>query len=260
MNQVLNSSTLSDNLPAAVDLFYKSLLGFCYCFESKQGHPSIDTPTIQKDIWFPINEHLHKHLLSPCNYITKISMVPSPNIQLCGLSASEWNTNVCTLMFGYASKSAETHNANIPQIPLILNSTENRVRSLLLCSYFEAFDVQASYNLTDAFTELIKQDGKTIINALSTLINEKLLRDDLICEALVSIGRLLDANTEGDRFNLLVSSLDHPAPIVRDGAIMGLAFMDNKKAIPYLRKASAKESLQTLRGNIEVAIKDIETP
>ncbi|MFC1981340.1 HEAT repeat domain-containing protein, partial [Chloroflexota bacterium] len=111
-----------------------------------------------------------------------------------------------------------------------------------------------------AFEELINRHGRPIIRALRVLINRQELNNSLIYEGLVSIGRLQNSNTESDRFELLVGLLDHHAPIVRDGAIMGLSFMDNKKAIPYLRKTLTKETVRALRENIEVAISDLETP
>lgn len=149
-------------------------------------------------------------------------------------------------------------NVDTPRIPSIDKSLAEDIDNLVVSFSTEPFDSQSSYDLTEAFRKLMDRSGKSVVFTLETLIRERKFRDHLVYEILVAIGRVQHLQTAMDRFELLVSLLNHPVPLIRDGAVAGLSFMDNRKALPYLRKALAAEGIPTIKGNIEIAIKDLE--
>lgn len=262
-NQPAISSTLDANPPAFIDFLNRKQHGFCYfVVTNKEQQATNLTPLPEESPWaslwgfnIPPSQPLYADI-HPANLLKGSSL----DVPLCHFISSVWYTDADQVVFGYVAESADTHPLGPPQIIPAFGPFEQAVRTLLIFSNYEAFDTQTSYDLTHAFAELINRNGRPIIRALRVLINHQELNNRLICEALVSVGRLQNSDTESDRFELLIGLLDHHAPIVRDGAIMGLSFMDNKKAIPYLRKSLTKETVRTLRENIEVAIRDLETP
>ena len=264
MNPPVSSSTIDTNPPTAIDFLNRKQQGFCYFVVSNQGQKAteITTPSEESTLtstWIfktALSRSFIHADIRPENVLIGYTL---PDIRFCDFASPVLHTNAGQTVFGYLTKRTDTHHLDTPQITRATDPVEQDVRALLVSSHYETFDTQASYDLTDAFAELIDRSSKQVIRALTGLINRQELNSNLICEALVSIGRLQDENTKSDRFDLLVTLLDHPAPIVRDGAIMGLSFMDNTKAIPYLRRSLMKETVRTLKGNIEIAIKDLET-
>lgn len=258
-----SSSTIDPNPPPVMDFLIRKPQAFCYWFIPDQESQLNKTDTILGRS--PLsslgtskancNQDLSHGDLSHSN----ILVADESDIRLCDLSSFVQYVYPGRQMLSFLNNSSDTQ-LDTPQIFAAKESIVEDVRNLLIAFSYEPFDTQASYDLTIGFYELIVRKGKPVIRALAKLIREQQLSDNLICEALVSIGRLQDANTKSDRFELLANLLSHHVPIVREGATVGLSFMDDKKAIPYLRKAFTLETVRTLKGNIAIAIKDLETP
>jgi hypothetical protein len=57
---------------------------------------------------------------------------------------------------------------------------------------------------------------------------------------------------------LLERSLTLPLGVVKDGAILGLASMDDKHAIPYLKEATENESSTEIKQDMEQVLEQLE--
>lgn len=66
-------------------------------------------------------------------------------------------------------------------------------------------------------------------------------------EALRLIGGIRHSKTYSNRLFLLAECLSHSQPLVRDGAVVGIALMDNPSAIPYLERAMEVERNPSLK-------------
>jgi hypothetical protein len=73
------------------------------------------------------------------------------------------------------------------------------------------------------------------------------------------LGRIEDEITKYERYELLIRSIVSESAIIRDGAVSGLSFLDDKRAIPQLRMLLESETAPILKNNIKVAIKCLET-
>lgn len=78
-------------------------------------------------------------------------------------------------------------------------------------------------------------------------------------EALRWLGRIDHAESYEYRRWLLERSLSLSSTRVRDGAILGLASMDDKHAIPYLKRAIEEEQCSELKADMESVLEQLES-
>lgn len=157
------------------------------------------------------------------------------------------------------NERSDTYPTDIIPIPSVDEPIELKLRNLFSSFDYEDFDIDIAYYLTNALTNLIKENGKPVIRIITKLIVQHEINDNIICETLKAIGRLDDENTKSDRFELLMKLLRDDSAIIRDGAVAGLSFFDDKKALAQLYILLEKETMPILKENIRVAITDLET-
>jgi len=78
-------------------------------------------------------------------------------------------------------------------------------------------------------------------------------------ELLRQIGLSNHGGTRDARFQILVMCLRHPFAAVRDGAGLGLAFIRDARAIPYLWDAIQREGNSRCRAGLELAAADLQS-
>lgn len=103
----------------------------------------------------------------------------------------------------------------------------------------------------------IKDYGSGAISIISDLILNEQVDPEVASEALRWIGYIADPETHVARLNLLKRCLNHSHPWVRDGASLGLAYLDEPSAIPSLEAAIEREKYELLRRNINLVIEDL---
>ena len=94
---------------------------------------------------------------------------------------------------------------------------------------------------------LVKAYGPMSRDILARLFEDKRMSPEVLSEALRWLGRMDDERSYETRLWLLERGLTSPAALVRDGATLGLASMDDPRAIPYLSDAIHSEKLTELR-------------
>lgn len=75
-----------------------------------------------------------------------------------------------------------------------------------------------------------------------------------ICQA---IGRVTEGTAKIHVLNVLSSLLGHSLPYVRDAAVVGLALIDDTRALPALRAAHAQETSRLLRETMAAVISQL---
>jgi len=106
--------------------------------------------------------------------------------------------------------------------------------------------------------ETIQCGGNPIIDARQDLVMSGRAEEGVAAEAFRWIGGLEDARTRDARWRLLIASLQYPSLVLRDGALMGLAALGDKRSLPYLSKALAKAENDILRTDIEALIQQLQ--
>jgi len=123
----------------------------------------------------------------------------------------------------------------------------------------EEFDTDIAYEFTNVLNPLIQANEKPTVRIINDLIQKLVLSEDVISETLKALGRIDNENTKYERYELLISSIKNKSAIIRDGAVSGLSFLDDKRALPQLYMLFEIESSPILKNNIKVAIKGLET-
>lgn len=112
--------------------------------------------------------------------------------------------------------------------------------------------------LGDRIQRLISMHGSAAIDALSALIFSGCIAEEARTHALRWLARIDSPVTARSRLWLLRFSLLSPCPMVRDGALLGLAIMRNPLPIHDLRSAMERESLPGLKGDMLRVLERLE--
>jgi HEAT repeat protein len=107
---------------------------------------------------------------------------------------------------------------------------------------------------------IVRVSGSQAIVELSRLILTPSTSLEVAAEALKWLGRLDDPSTRSPRRRLLESGLGHPSPMLRDGAILGLSFLDDPASISALQAALRDESVPELKADISQVLQQWQSP
>ena len=105
---------------------------------------------------------------------------------------------------------------------------------------------------------LVWRYGETAVDLIADLIVNEKIDAEVASEALRWLGRVDHAPTCQRRLWLLEKALFSSSPKIRDGAGLGIASMDDPHAIPYIKQAIEKESIQDLRQDLEQVLEQLE--
>ena len=98
---------------------------------------------------------------------------------------------------------------------------------------------------------LIAKHRRSALEAISHLILFTKTGPHVANEALSTLGAVSEPTTYEYRRWLLERTLGSPSAVVRDGAVIGLAWLDDPHAIPYVQRAVQGEQLAPLRRSME---------
>ena len=106
---------------------------------------------------------------------------------------------------------------------------------------------------------LLEQHGNRALGAIKSTITEETLSVDATAEILRLIGGIVDSGTHNVRRNFLEKMLFCPrSPVLRDAANLGLALMDDPKAIKSFRKAISSDKSLLLKKLLRQTLKQLE--
>ena len=122
----------------------------------------------------------------------------------------------------------------------------------------EEFEDGVESSFSNKLQSFIKEHGNDGLLVLPPIfINEK-VNAEIISEALRWIGRLEHPDTHYFRLWLLEKCLFCNSPSIRDGAILGLAAMNDPAAISYIKKAIEKEPISALQQDMKEIVSQLE--
>lgn len=123
----------------------------------------------------------------------------------------------------------------------------------------EIFEDGMESNFSRELCKLIYFWGNDVIKFLIDVIPSGIVNVEVGAEALRWVGRIKDPRTYEIRRWLLENSLFSKLPRIRDGACLGLESMNDYRSKVYLQMAIEKEPIATLREDLELVLKDLET-
>jgi hypothetical protein len=80
----------------------------------------------------------------------------------------------------------------------------------------------------------------------------------LIGHAIRAIGKIEDSRSHLARLNLIAQFLRDPDPYIRDAATIALSYMNDGRAVPYLRAAISAERNASLRKDMEASLEALQ--
>lgn len=122
---------------------------------------------------------------------------------------------------------------------------EATLTNLFWCARSELLEDGVESDFTRLLEQCVLEYGDDAIEAVENLLLR--VNSSILAEALAAFGRMEDPGTEESRFWLLVTSLSHPSPEVRDAAGLGLASLRDPRGEAHLRRAAAREPVAELR-------------
>ncbi len=136
---------------------------------------------------------------------------------------------------------------------------EAQIKKLFDEGKHEIFEDGKDTDFSNTLIRIIENHGNSAIGILSNEIFSGLVNIDVASETLRWIGRINHPKTHDSRFDLLTRSLLHNFPTIREGAIIGLDLMADRKAITFIENAIQKEELPILREDMKQVLVDLET-
>lgn len=128
------------------------------------------------------------------------------------------------------------------------------IERLLAVARDETFQDGLESNLSVGLMALLRRFPTETMAVVSELIVARSVSNPIICELLYTLGRAESPTTTDNRFALLVALLRDKLPLIRDAAGTALAYMDDARAIPYLKKAIDSETVVPLRLDLQAVV------
>jgi hypothetical protein len=79
----------------------------------------------------------------------------------------------------------------------------------------------------------------------------------VLVELAYTLGQIRDDATVEWRLATLVDFLKSPTPSVKDAGAVGLAYLDDKRAVPYLREAMEREAVASFREDLRAVVEQL---
>src|SRR5882724_2106411 len=132
-------------------------------------------------------------------------------------------------------------------------------RCLLISGRDEIFEDGMESEFSKNLTDLIKKYGNDALAELAYFIVYEKVSAEVTGEALRWLGLMDHPLSYHWRLWLLERSLSSRSARIRDGAVLGLAFLDDPDAIPYVRQAADREPVKELRSDMEQVLVQLES-
>jgi len=100
--------------------------------------------------------------------------------------------------------------------------------------------------------------GNDALKVVKDLITEGRINSEIASEALRWFGLMEHPYTYESRLSFLEECLFNPSLYIRDGALLGISFLDDPKALPYLKEAFRLEKCSEFKDEMKVVIEQLE--
>ena len=147
--------------------------------------------------------------------------------------------------------------------PRNITAQEEPLREIIKDLFWKAKEVAFEDGMETQFSKelirLVKRHGKSAMEVITTLIVNENVDAEAASEALRWLGRMDHPPSYCDRRWLLEQSLFSLSALIRDGAALGLASLDDPHAIPYLQQAIEQEKYASLCEDLGQVLEQLES-
>ena len=121
----------------------------------------------------------------------------------------------------------------------------------------ESFEDGVESEFSRQLMSLVKRFGNVVIDIISSLIDFQQVNGEVASVALRTLGEMVHPLSRTQRLRLLMTMLSSPSVWVRDGAALGLAWIDDPAAIPDLENAIERETIEELRRDMTAILEHL---
>jgi hypothetical protein len=129
-----------------------------------------------------------------------------------------------------------------------------RVKNLFNEGAAEFFQDGMESGFSRSLLDLLQTRGANALAAISEYLSTRAAHPQVVAEALRWLADFGGTETLGKRWEILRQGLVNPSPIVRDGAILGFASLDDPRAKAVLQAARSVETVRALQQLLEQVI------
>jgi len=134
-----------------------------------------------------------------------------------------------------------------------------RIEALFGAAKEEFFEDGMESEFSRGLVSLVRQYSNRAIDVLVHLLGSDQVNAEVASEALRWLGRMDHPPSYYSRLWLLERSLRCSSARVRDGAALGLSFLDDPDAITYLKQTIEREPVEELRRDMEQVLAQLES-
>jgi hypothetical protein len=131
------------------------------------------------------------------------------------------------------------------------------IEALFILGKGEVFEDGMESKFSRRLVSIIRRYGRAAIEEITYPIFHEEVDSEAAAEALIWLGYIDHAPTYNHRLRLLEQSLGCSSVQVRDGAALGLAYLDDPDAISCLEQAIQQEQCEELREDMKQVLKQL---
>lgn len=122
----------------------------------------------------------------------------------------------------------------------------------------EMFEYGVESEFSRELDDFVHKFDHIAIEAIRRVAFQKDVDQDVLLEALRTLGRIEHSPSYIERLRLLQMGLFAPSAQIRNGAALGLAYLDDPRAIPFIKQAIEREKLSWLRRYFQKVLDQLE--
>lgn len=122
----------------------------------------------------------------------------------------------------------------------------------------ELFEDGMESHFSNELIWLVKRHSELAILEVARLIVSEKADPRVASEALKWLGRIKHVDSASFRLWLLLRGLTSSSPLVREGAGLGLSFMNEPMAIPFLSQAVERERISELQDDLRLVLEQLQ--
>jgi hypothetical protein len=139
-------------------------------------------------------------------------------------------------------------------------SVEQELQQVFRAARYEIFEDGVESEFSQRLVELIARSGESTLLESNALIRASSTPRHVAAEALKWLGWIRDPHTHAFRRWILADNLTAASVLVRDGAIVGLTYLNDPATKQYVIAARSKEVSAELCRDLDQLIDQLEFP
>jgi len=167
-------------------------------------------------------------------------------------SVAETHRNFLPITSSTSSTALATADTSMraldPETKAQLDSILERVRQ-------EIVEDGMTNTITMELPRLVANHYRSVLPAIAALTDGSRTSAAVTAELLKEVGRVRDAISHFDRRWLLEDALSSPNPAARDGAAVGLSWLQDPRAAESVRVAAEREAIPQLKTDLEEVLR-----